>query len=105
MLSVMQKSKKNLSPPRRPPTACAVAFAVVGVTRHGMAALMAFLEILSGESGVIDLPLSGSAYVSLESRPILVTAPVTTVLPDVMDSDAEEQDLSTLGNFAIEEGE
>ncbi|MET0079723.1 MAG: hypothetical protein ABW119_14765, partial [Candidatus Thiodiazotropha lotti] len=70
---------------------------------HGR--LMAFLEVLSGESTTITLPLSGSAHLTLDASPVLVTAPVTTVLPDAMDDEAEEQDSSTLGNYMIEEDE
>jgi len=68
---------------------------------HGR--LMAFLEILSGESETLSLPLSGSAFLILDASPVLVTAPVTTLLPNAMDDEAEEQDSSTLGNYMIEE--
>jgi len=67
---------------------------------HGR--LMAFLEVLAGESKVLALPLSNSSLLCLDAAPVLVTSPVTTVLPDVMDGDAEENDLSTLGNYMIE---
>lgn len=67
---------------------------------HGR--LMAFLELLSGSSSYIELPLANSCFVRLDASPILVTSPVTTVLPDDMSDDAEEQDLSTLGNFNVE---
>ncbi len=70
---------------------------------HGR--LMAFLELLSGESTHIELPLSASCSLKLDATPVLVTAPVTTVRPDVMPDDGEEQDLSTLGNLDVEEDE
>jgi hypothetical protein len=70
---------------------------------HGR--LMAFLELLSGESPYIDLPLSRSESLRLDATPILVTAPVTTVLPDAMPDDGEEQDATTLGNFRLEDDE
>jgi len=68
---------------------------------HGR--LMAYLQILSGGSATIDLPLSGSVNLKLDARPALAISPVTTLLPDLMDDDAEEQDVSTLGNLAIAE--
>jgi hypothetical protein len=70
---------------------------------HGR--FMAFLEVLAGESQYIELPLSGSASLNLEARPVRMTSPVTTSLPNVMEDDAEEQDSSTLGNFDLEEDE
>lgn len=70
---------------------------------HGR--LMAFLEIVSSEPGEIVLPLSGSARLSLDARPVSVTAPVTTALPDVADDDEEERDPSTLGHYAMEEAD
>jgi hypothetical protein len=68
---------------------------------HGR--LMAFLEIFSNGSSYIDLPLSRSEFVQIESIPIEVTSPFTTFLPDIMPDDAEEQDASTLGNFELED--
>ncbi|WP_052494227.1 toll/interleukin-1 receptor domain-containing protein [Nitrosospira sp. NpAV] len=70
---------------------------------HGR--LMAFLELLSGESQYIELLLSGSASIKIDATPLLVTSPVSTILTDVMADDAEEQDLTTLGNFHSEEDE
>lgn len=70
---------------------------------HGR--FMAFLELLSGSSQSLDLPLSDFTSLSLDPRPILATSPVTTLLPDTMPEDAEEQDFSTLGNFELEEEE
>jgi hypothetical protein len=64
---------------------------------------MAFLELLSGQSPHIDLPLSGSASLRLDASPVLVTVPVTTAIRDAMSEDADEQDVSTLGNLNPEE--
>jgi hypothetical protein len=66
---------------------------------------MAFLELLSGESATIDILLSSVVRLRLDASPVLITAPVTTALPDVMDDDAEEHDASTLGNYATVEDE
>jgi hypothetical protein len=66
---------------------------------------MAFLELLSGESQYIELALSGSASIKIDATPLLVTSPISTILTDIMADDAEEQDLTTLGNFDLEEDE
>lgn len=70
---------------------------------HGR--FMAFLELLSGSSPYIELPLADTSSLILDAYPVLVTAPVTTQLSDIMPDDAEEQDISTLGNFELEGGE
>jgi hypothetical protein len=66
---------------------------------------MAFLQLLSDGSPYIQMPVSGSCSLKLDADPVLVTAPITTVLPDRMSDDAEEQDLSTIGNFDVENDE
>jgi hypothetical protein len=70
---------------------------------HGR--LMAFLELLSDGASFIELKLSPTNAMRLDSRPTLLTIPVTTVRPDVMPDDYEEQDASTLGNLNVEEDE
>lgn len=70
---------------------------------HGR--LMVFCELLSGGSGEIELPVSNDAAVILQASPLQFTAPVTTIRPDDMPDDAEEQDESTLGNVFVEEVE
>jgi hypothetical protein len=70
---------------------------------HGR--FMAFIELLSGESPVIELPLSGACVLKLDANPVLFISPVTTALPDTMADDAEESDSTTLGNFNPEEDE
>lgn len=65
--------------------------------------MMAFIELLSGESAYIHLPLSETAYVSLEAAPILFTSPVSTVLPNKMADEQEEEDVTTLGRPEPEE--
>lgn len=59
--------------------------------------MLAFLELLSGDSAYIRLALSANSAVVLEAAPILFSSPVSTALPDVLDTDDEETDLSTLG--------
>jgi TIR domain len=68
---------------------------------HGR--LMAFLELLAGESAELLLPLSPSAVLKVEAQPLFVTSPVTTALPDEMGEEAEEQDASTLGQFSMQD--
>jgi hypothetical protein len=69
-------------------------------TWHGR--LMAYLELLSGECSHITVPLSAACAITLDSRPVAFTSPVTTVLPERMEDDAEETDDSTLGLFNSE---
>jgi hypothetical protein len=70
---------------------------------HGR--LMAFCELLSNGKEELALPVSSDAAVTVQASPILFTAPVTTIRPDEMPDDAEEQDESTLGNALVEEVE
>lgn len=62
---------------------------------HGR--LLAFLELLSGKSAFIRIPLSKNAAIVLEAVPLLFTSPVSTPLSDELQDDQEEQDQSTLG--------
>lgn len=59
--------------------------------------MLAFLELLSGESAFIRLPLSATSEIVLEASPLLFSSPVRTDLPDLLDADEEESDASTLG--------
>jgi hypothetical protein len=62
---------------------------------HGR--ILAFIELLSGDSSFITLPLSPSASIVVEAAPLLFTSPVSTYLPNVMADEDEEVDSSTLG--------
>jgi hypothetical protein len=62
---------------------------------HGR--LLAFIELLSGESASIQLLLSDSAVVRIEAAPMLFSSPVSTVLPDALQDEDEEFDETTLG--------
>jgi len=62
---------------------------------HGR--MLAFLELLSGESAFLKLPVSSTSAITLDTSPILFESPVSTDLPDDSDADAEETDASTLG--------
>ncbi|MBA8906056.1 TIR domain-containing protein [Aminobacter ciceronei] len=62
---------------------------------HGR--MLAFIELLSGESAYIRLALSAKSALAIEAAPMLFTSPVSTMLPDVLDTDEEEADISTLG--------
>jgi hypothetical protein len=61
---------------------------------HGR--MMAFIELLSGETSTISLPLGESAFVRLDAAPILFSSPVSTELPNRMGYEDEEEDSSTL---------
>ncbi|RWG53005.1 MAG: toll/interleukin-1 receptor domain-containing protein [Mesorhizobium sp.] len=62
---------------------------------HGR--MLAFLELLSGESANIRLALARDAELVIEGAPMLFTSPVSTALPDILDAEEEESDISTLG--------
>lgn len=68
---------------------------------HGR--LMAYIELLLGETPCITVPLSDSCAITLDARPMSFTSPVTTALQDTMEDDAEETDDSTLGLFHPED--
>ena len=70
---------------------------------HGR--LMAFIEMLSGDSALIVLPLGASAAISLEAAPILFSSPISTTLPNAMADEDEEPDTSTLGRPEPEDDE
>lgn len=65
--------------------------------------MLAFLELISGESAYIRLRLSADSDLLLEAAPVLFSSPVSTALPDLLDADDEETDLSTLGRPEIDE--
>jgi hypothetical protein len=68
---------------------------------HGR--IMAFVEMLSGESSYIRLPLGETAHITIEAAPILFTSPISTPLPNKMTDEQEESDESTLGRPDPEE--
>ncbi|WP_179957636.1 toll/interleukin-1 receptor domain-containing protein [Exilibacterium tricleocarpae] len=68
---------------------------------HGR--LMAYLVMLLGDNETLYLPLSFSSNVELSGMPVILKSPVTTQLPNNLDDEDEEADLTTLGNFDIEE--
>lgn len=70
---------------------------------HGR--FMAFMELLSLDSQYLSLPVGKSSSITIDTMPQMFTCPVTTELPDEMDEDEEEHDVSTLGNVMIEDDE
>ena len=70
---------------------------------HGR--LLAFLQIMSGDSAFIRVSLAPGQDLLLSSEPLLFTSPVSTSLPDIADPDAEEEDDSTLGRPETADGE
>lgn len=61
---------------------------------HGR--LMAFLELLAGDSPYIDLPVGGGGSITLDAMPVQVTSPKTARQVFVQNEEAEEEDLTTL---------
>lgn len=68
---------------------------------HGR--LMAYLATMLGESKTLYLPLSENSGVNLSGSPITLKCPITTQLSNDLDDESEEEDLTTLGNFEIDE--
>lgn len=62
---------------------------------HGR--MLAFLEMLSGDSAFIRLRLSAEHDLVIDAAPVLFSSPVSTMLPNEADADDEETDVSTLG--------
>ena len=62
---------------------------------HGR--LRAFVELISGEESSITLTLGPTSFVRVEAAPLLFSSPVSTVLPNLLGEDDEEEDQSTLG--------
>lgn len=61
---------------------------------HGR--MMAFLELLAGDSPYVDLPVGGGDAIVVDAMPVQVTSPVTARQLFNQNEDAEESDLSTL---------
>lgn len=68
---------------------------------HGR--LLAFLQVMSGDSAFIRVALAPGNDMLLSSEPFVFTSPVSTSLPDAGDPDAEEDDPSTLGRPEAED--
>jgi hypothetical protein len=62
---------------------------------HGR--MLAFLEMLSGDSAFIRLRLSAEHDLVIDAAPVLFSSQVSTMLPNEADADDEETDASTLG--------
>lgn len=70
---------------------------------HGC--LMAFLELISGESPLIALRAGAGQFVELDGMPVQATSPVTARQTSKQDEDYEEEDRSTLQGYLEEDGE
>ena len=68
---------------------------------HGR--MLAFLDLLTGDSAFIRLQMSPSQHMVLDASPILFSSPVSTLLPDELGGDEEEADETTLGRPEVEE--
>jgi len=70
---------------------------------HGR--LMAFLEVLAGESPYVALPLGSLLHVQVDAMPIQATSPVSARQTNKLGEDGEETDVTTLdGHFDEEDG-
>lgn len=70
---------------------------------HGR--LMAFMELLAGESPYVDLAVGSGDRITLDAMPVQFTAPVTARQTHQLGEDAEETDRSTLTGFQEEEAD
>lgn len=68
---------------------------------HGR--IMAFMELLAGDSPYVDLPVGGGGTITLDAMPIQVTSPVTARQSNRLGEDAEETDTTTLGGYFSED--
>ena len=68
---------------------------------HGR--LMAFMELLAGESPYVSLPVGNGQFITLDGMPIQVTAPVSARQRFEMGEDAEETDPTTIGGYFSED--
>lgn len=70
---------------------------------HGR--LMAYLEVLSGDTTWIAIPLSPSCALRCDAQPLLLSSPVTTDLPNLMTDDEEDSDPALLGGRTDDDDE
>lgn len=68
---------------------------------HGR--LMAFMELLAGESPYVSLPVGMGHQVLIDASPIQATSPVTARNTTLLGEDAEEVDDTTLGGRFVED--
>ncbi len=70
---------------------------------HGR--VMAFMELLAGESPYVDLAVGSGGSITLDAMPIQFTAPVTARQSSRLGEDAEETDETSLGGHYEEKEE
>ncbi|MFV1494477.1 toll/interleukin-1 receptor domain-containing protein [Phaeobacter sp. JH18-32] len=68
---------------------------------HGR--LMAFMELLAGESPYVSLPVGMGQFIVLDAMPIQATSPVSARQRNKLGEDGEENDLSTIDGFFPED--
>ena len=68
---------------------------------HGR--LMAFMELLAGESPYVSLPVGDGQFIVLDGMPIQATSPVTARQRNKLGEDGEERDHSTIDGYFAEE--
>ena len=68
---------------------------------HGR--VMAFMELLAGESPYVDMAVGSGDSITLDAMPIQFTSPVTARQTNRLSEDAEESDPTTLGGHYEDE--
>lgn len=67
---------------------------------HGR--LMAFMEVLAGDSPYVDMAVGDGLFVTADAMPVQVTSPVTARQRFEMDEDATEEDPTTITGGAVD---
>ena len=68
---------------------------------HGR--LMAFMEVLAGESPYVMLPLGSDGHILVDAMPIQATSPVSARQTHYLGEDGEETDVTTLNGYLDDE--
>ena len=68
---------------------------------HGR--LMAFMELLAGDSPYVFLPVGNGQFITVDGMPIQVTAPISARQRFELGEDAEETGPTTIGGFFSED--
>ena len=68
---------------------------------HGR--LMAFIELLAGDSPYVSLPVGMGQFILLDAMPLQATSPVLARQRDDLGEDGEEWDLSTISGYFAED--
>lgn len=70
---------------------------------HGR--VMAFMELLAGESPYVAMPVGRGQHILADALPISFTSPVSTRQTNELGEDAEEWDLTTVQGYSEDDGD